>query len=134
MTGSALSIPTGRIQTGPEVAATACGINANINIDSARCLYRDIPHFGPADVVSLSGGGLIRTYSVDRSGVILRSTFQNDQPGAPIVLSTISTDLTSTVPAADMFSNDSLARSYVPEKYKTGPFKYRWARDLLSPR
>jgi hypothetical protein len=133
MTGSALSLSTGQIVTGPQVAAAACGINTNFTVTSAEWLGQDTPSFGGADIVKLSGGPFIRTYEVDSKGIVVRSTFRYDAPGAPLALQTVSTDLSFTLLADDMFTNDSLSRSYVPATYRSGPVGHRWTLEPTSP-
>lgn len=133
MTGSALSVPTGEITTGRKVAVAVCGINTNFEIASAEWLGQDKSAFGAADIIRLSGGPVIRTYEVDPNGVIVRASYHNDAPGHPVALETLSTDLSAELPAEDMFTDESLSRSYVPEAYKSGPVGHRWIQALPSP-
>lgn len=126
MTGSRLMLVTGKVTTGPEIAATACGIDSNYPVDSAEWLGASDSGLGPADVIRITGGPYIRTYTVNSDGVIVRSSFQSNTPEHPYVLQTVSTELSPTLPDADMFTGDSLSRSFVPDRYKTGPSGQRW--------
>lgn len=128
-TGSALSLATGKITTGPQIAATACGIDTNFPVVSAEWLAQQRSSFGAADVIRITGGPFIRTYVVNADGVIIRSTYQYDAPGHPLVLQTLSTALSPSLPDKAMFTQDSLSRSFVPEAYKAGPVGQKWATD-----
>ncbi|HEX4097491.1 MAG TPA: hypothetical protein VHX64_12230, partial [Caulobacteraceae bacterium] len=50
-TGSALSLVTGKVRTGPEVAEAACGIDTNFQVDAADWLGRQPSPLGPLDAI-----------------------------------------------------------------------------------
>lgn len=120
-TGVALSLTTGKTVEGPFVAKAACGINTNKAFIATEWLGVAQTPFGPADRVRLSDKTDIRTYDISPTGVILRSTYAQNSPEQPLGLSSEAVAVLSELPATDMFDKASLARSYVPDSFKTAP-------------
>ena len=120
-TGSALSLVTGKTVEGPSVARAACGINTNKAFTAIEWKGLVQTPFGVADRVRLSDKDDIRTYDISPAGVILRTIYAQNSPDAPIGLSSEAVGVLSELPAPDMFDKASLARSYVPDRFKTAP-------------
>ncbi len=120
-TGVALSLETGKTVEGPSVARAACGINTNKAFTAVEWQGLVRTPFGPADRVHLSDKTDIRTYDISPTGVILRSTYVQNSPEQRMGLSSEAVAVDSELPAPDMFDKASLARSYVPDRFKTMP-------------
>lgn len=119
-TGIALSLVTGKTVEGPMVARSACGINTNKAFTSAEWQGLVRTRFGPADRVRLADKDVVRTYDISPTGVILRTTYV-DGADRRLVLSSEAVGVLPQLPASDIFDKASLARSYVPERFKTAP-------------
>lgn len=120
-TGVALSLATGKTVEGPFVAKAACGVNTNKAFTAIEWQGLVQTPFGAADRIRLSDKDDIRTYDISPTGVILRSTYVQNSPEQPLGLSSEAVAVLSELPAPDMFDKASLARSYVPERFKTAP-------------
>jgi hypothetical protein len=120
-TGVALSLTTGKTVEGPMVAKAACGINTNKAFIAAEWQGVVQTPFGAADRVRLSDKSDIRTYDISPTGVILRSTYAQNTPEQPLNLSSEAVAVLPELPAPDMFDRASLARSYVPDRFRTAP-------------
>lgn len=77
--------------------------------------------FGTADRVALTDKDDVRTYDISPSGVIVRSTYVQNSPQAPLGLSSEAVSVLAELPAPDMFDKASLTRSYVPDRFKAAP-------------
>jgi hypothetical protein len=121
MTGFALSLVTGKTVKGPSVARAACGINTNKTFTGAEWQGIVRTPFGEADRVRLVDRRDVRTYDVTPAGVIVRTTYAANKPGEPVFLNSEAVALLSALPAEDIFTEASLARSYVPDRFKTAP-------------
>lgn len=116
MTGTYLSVETGKKFTGPQVARAACGIQANSAILSASVTGKIKTRFGVATNLRIVDAQNVRTYSVAENGALVGATI-SDLSGK-LLLSNEVIALEGTAPT-DIFAPDSLDRSVVPEKYKT---------------
>ncbi|WP_260580951.1 hypothetical protein [Sphingopyxis sp. PET50] len=116
MTGRHLHLPTGEVRTGREVANSACGIDTNM-VAGMKYVGKAESGYGQLDIVSLNSDA-DRTYWVDRDGILVRTEFT--RPGQPEawVLRNWAVHVDRTTPDSAMFADDSLSRSYVPEKYR----------------
>lgn len=120
-TGSALSLVTGKTVEGPSVARVACGINTNKAFTAVEWKGVVRTPYGEADRVVLTDKDNIRTYDISPAGVIVRTTFTKNSPEAPVELSSEAVGVLSELPSLDIFDQASLARSYVPDHFKTIP-------------
>ena len=76
---------------------------------------------GEAERIELTDAVNIRRYDVSRDGVLLRTVYAAHAPNRPVVLVVDGVALLPTVPDPAMFDERSLARSYVPDRYRTRP-------------
>lgn len=120
-TGAALSLVTGKTVEGPSVARAACGVNTNKAFTATEWKGLVKTPFGTADRVVLTDKDDIRTYDISPSGVIVRSTYVQNSPQAPLGLSSEAVSVLAELPAPDMFDKASLTRSYVPDRFKAAP-------------
>lgn len=120
-TGIAISVDSGEVIEGPNVANVACGINTNRVFHAAEYMGSVETEFGPADRVRLTDDELIREYDVSSEGVLLGTTFLANRPEEPQILLSETVNLLRELPDPDMFDRESLARSYVPEIYRQPP-------------
>ena len=117
-TGTWLNVQTGERISSPRVAKAACGVNANATVSSTRFLGEMRGRFGLVDRVELTDKDGIRTYDIDRAGAIVAGTITGID--GTHYLRAVATAL---LPRADddIFSEQSLSRSAVPERYKAKP-------------
>jgi len=120
-TGSGLTPATGDTIDGPAVARAACGINTNKTFLAVEWKGQVETPFGMADRVRLVDKDDIRTYDVSPSGVIVHATYARNTPDAPVELISEAVGVLPDLPAPDMFDKASLARSYVPDRFKAAP-------------
>jgi hypothetical protein len=120
-TGTYLSLPSGKLVTGPEVAAVACGINTNRHFLEMRSLGRVKTRFGDADRVRVADSENIRTYDISKEGIILRTLYQQNDSGHATALEVETVGLSHTLPATAMFDQASLARSFVSQQFRRNP-------------
>jgi hypothetical protein len=120
-TGVALSLTTGKTVEGPFVARAACGVNTNKVFTATAWDGLVGTPFGPADRIRLTDKDDIRTYDISPAGVILHSTYVQNSPQRPIGLLSEAVAVLSELPSPDLFDKASLARSYVPDHFKTAP-------------
>lgn len=120
-TGAALSLITGKVTRGPEVAASACGIDTEKKFLRLEMFGRFLTSFGNADRVRIVDLDNIRTYDISDDGIILRTTYQESTEDHPVVLEAEAAGLARELPATDMFSELSLGSSLVPDSFKIAP-------------
>jgi sarcosine oxidase delta subunit len=121
MTGIDLNLETGEIVSGPAVARSACGINANRPLKKSEYLGRMDGRFGAYERVRLSDAGDVRTYDIDRDGVILNATYASVDKPDDLTLSMTTAGVERDLPEKDIFSPQSLTRSVVPDRFKQAP-------------
>jgi hypothetical protein len=131
-TGQLLDLATGKITSGPEIAAQACGIDTNIKIDAAEWLGRQFTVLGAVDEIRLTGTPYIRTFAISDGGVIFASAYQYAGPGKASAFKTLSTFFSTAAPDPAMFTPASLSRSFVPDAMKAGPTGAKWDLDLTQ--
>lgn len=121
LTGVAIDLETGERIEDAAVARVACGINTNRIFRSALWEREVETRFGRADRVQVVDDEFVRTYDVSSDGILLATTFAENQPDGEIVLAAVTVAVERRLPAADMFDEESLSRSYVPEQYRHAP-------------
>jgi len=120
-TGTGLSLATGEKMVGPKVALAACGVNTNKAFVSSEWQGVVKTPFGQAQRIRLVDASNVRTYDVTRDGAIVRATYDLVD-GSPLSL-TYAVAVEHGRPDPAMFYAASLARSYVPERFKAAPLK-----------
>ncbi len=120
-TGAHYSLADGSTKADGPIANTACGIAYDDAIRQVAWLGKHPSPWGEVDRVRLWGAGLIRTYDVTKSGVIVSSTFApEDNPGkAMLEMRTVA--LEKRLPKGAIFTRASLARSVVPVRFTLPP-------------
>lgn len=117
-TGAALSLLTGKLVEGPQVASAACGINTNASIVAVDFLGPIQSAFGEAQRVRVIDRQHVREYDVSDNGVLLRTTYSENRPGGNLLLTAEAVALEASLPDKNMFDQSSLEKSFVPEKYQ----------------
>jgi len=120
LTGTALSVTTGKTIEGPSVAAAACGINTNASILSVELRGMISTKFGSTQRVRVTDTQNVREYDVTDDGILLQSTYR-DRADGRLLITGSAIDVKRDVPSPDMFSRESLARSFVPAEYRAPP-------------
>lgn len=115
------SLIDGTVKTGRTVANTACGIAYDDAIRQVLWLGTFPSPWGEVDRVRLVGAGLIRSYDVTKAGVIVASTFANEDKPGQAVLEMRTVALEKRLPAGKVFNRASLAKSVVPVKFTWPP-------------
>lgn len=116
MTGTYLSVETGKLIEGPQVAHATCGINTNSEILSAEVEGEVRTRLGKAKRIRITDAQNIRVYDVSEDGVLLRSTYQENRPNGAVLIVAEGVRLDKSVPDPAMFDRASLERSYFPER------------------
>lgn len=120
-TGTYLSLPTGNVVTGSQVAGVACGISTNRQFLTMESLGRIKTRFGDADRVRVADAELVRTYDISDDGIILRTIFETNDNRHLTVLDVETVAISRTLPRSDIFNEASLKNSVVPDYYKVAP-------------
>ena len=124
-TGTYLSLVTGNVITGPQVAGVACGINTNRQFLSVEALGRVKTRFADADRVRVADTENVRTYDISDDGIILRTIFETNDAKRSTVLDVEAVAVTHSIPGPNMFDEASLASSFVPDRFKVAPKSLR---------
>jgi hypothetical protein len=120
-TGTYLSLISGEVVTGPQVARVACGINTNHQFLAVETLGRVETDFGVADRVRVSDAENVRTYDISEAGIILRTSFETNDARHLAVLNMKAINVTHSLPSPDMFDTASLQTSFVSDRFRTAP-------------
>ena len=119
MTGAAYDLATGEIDRGAWTAKAACGIQSLTTSLSSKWLGQVETPFGRGDRILITDAVSARTYDVLDNGVIAASTYHRNSDGRDIVME--ASDVSNSLPKADIFSESSLQESVVPDRYKQSP-------------
>lgn len=117
-TGTYIALDTGRKVEGVVVAAAACGINSNANIQKLSLLGDFKTAFGNAKRIQIIDDQHIREYDISPQGALLRTTYAENRPKGQLLIVAEAKRYELTVPDNDMFSVESLERSYLPTSAK----------------
>lgn len=120
-TGTALSLVTGTIVEGAQVALGACGIDRSSPIMSAEITASIDTPWGPAERLRIVDARYIRDYDVSAQGILLAGRYAENKAGEPVILTNRAVALDTALPEAGMFDRKSLDRSFVPERYRGPP-------------
>jgi hypothetical protein len=106
------------VSRGLEVAKAACGVQANSKILSASYDGRGDGRFGLADRITVRDPENLRTYEVAANGAIVGATIRSEDGRVSLKMWTVA--LENEAPN-DIFTEESLTESAVPEKYRLAP-------------
>lgn len=124
-TGTYLSLSTGKVITGPQVAGVACGIDTNRQFLKVESLGRIKTHFADADRVRVTDSEHVRTYDISDDGIILRTNFQTNDARRLTVIDVETFEVSRSLPDTGMFDEESLKVSFVPDAFKKAPKSIR---------
>lgn len=113
-TGAHLSVETGEITEGPEIAAFACGINTNFPILSIELLPNVETKFGVAQRVRVADKHNVREYSILENGALAKTTYTENRIAGRVLIVAEATRIENSVPEDAMFDKASLGRRYLP--------------------
>jgi hypothetical protein len=113
-TGAHLSVETGEITEGPEIAAFACGINTNFPILSIEILPNVETKFGVAQRVRVTDKQNIREYSILENGALANTTYTENRVAGQVLVVAEATLIENSVPEDVMFDKASLGMRYLP--------------------
>lgn len=113
-TGAHLSVETGEITEGPEIAAFACGINTNFPILSIEILPNAETKFGVAQRVRVADKQNIREYSILENGALAKTTYTENRIAGQVLVVAEATLIENSVSEHVMFDKASLGRRYLP--------------------
>ncbi len=119
--GHIYDVKAGETQDSDTIWLTACGIDTTDQIVAVDRLAPIADKSGPLDVIRIKGGAWVRFYAIDRNGVIVRSNriAANGSPSPCVQNRAVA--ILPTLPARDLFTRASLAKSFVPERYRQPP-------------
>lgn len=115
MTGSSFYVPSGEIYRNPKVARTACGIQANSKIISAKVTGTSNGQYGTVTSLRIVDNEAVRTYEVASNGAIINGTIDDRNNGGGLTGRTLA--MLEDAPD-DIFTEESLFESAVPEEYQ----------------
>jgi hypothetical protein len=120
-TGTMLRVDTNETESGATVAGAACGISSNAPIRKLEWLGRKDSRFGLVDTIRILDSDDERIYTVDETGVLVASEIFPRDAAAAYCVQQEPLAVERELPAADMFSADSLLRSFAAERLHTPP-------------
>ena len=123
-TGTMLQVESGKTQSNSAIAGAACGINSNFPIRDLEWLGRKATRFGPVDMLRVLDPADERIYAVDRAGVLVASEIFPRDRAAGSCLQQEPLAVETALPAEDMFSADSLRKSFAAPKFQSKPMAY----------
>ncbi|HEY0130615.1 MAG TPA: hypothetical protein VGB57_04350 [Allosphingosinicella sp.] len=123
-TGSMLQVGSGQIESNSAIAGAACGINSNFPIRNLEWLGRKATRFGALDVLRVVDSGDERIYAVDNAGVLVASEIFPRGKGSGSCLQQEPLAVETTLPAEDMFSAESLHKSFAAARFQSPPKAY----------
>lgn len=109
-------LPEGTIRSDPSVAKSACGIDANRTLLSKQVTAIKSGKFGVTWRLVVTDTYYIRGYDVTDKGVIVGSFMRNNDENKTLLLHAEAYRVTHTLPDEDMFSRESLNRSFLPRQ------------------
>lgn len=116
-----LEIRTGSTQSHAWIANAICGIRSDRIVHSLEWVGRKDSRLGPVDTIRLTDLLNERFYTVDSTGIIVATEYFSRDAALKGCVQTEPQAIEKDLPAADIFSVDSLRESVVPEKYRKGP-------------
>lgn len=127
-TGTMLQVDSGKIESGAAIAGAACGIQSNSPVRALEWLGRKESRFGPVDMLRVTDPADERIYAVDPSGVLVASEIFPRDKAAGYCLQQEPLAVERSLPAEDMFSQESLRTSFAAARFQAPPEAY--AGDL----
>ena len=119
-TGTAIDLARNETVRGTGVANIACGLSRNAQLVSLEWLGRRDGPSGPVDMVRLTDPDNTRTYAVDGQGVLVAAEIF--ARAGNVCLQQAPVAVENRLPEDDIFSEESLGRSVVPERMR-GPLE-----------
>jgi hypothetical protein len=119
--GTLVEVPSGRTESHAWIANAICGIRSDKIMYSLEYVGRRNSRFGPIDTIRVTELLNERFYGVNQAGIIVAAEYFSTDSALKGCVQTEPLAVEKELPAADMFSVESLARSFVPEKYQKGP-------------
>jgi len=120
-TGKAYSVETKTIVTGPEIAKSACGVSTTKRFVDAQSLGTSKTAFGPADHIQVTDLDNVRAYEITSDGAIVSAILKPNRMNASDLYVARAVEVDHVLPDPNMFDEASLARSYVPDRFKVAP-------------
>lgn len=120
-TGIAIDLRTGETSSGADVAAAACGVSAHQDVLAAKWVGRRESRFGAVDMIELADSRDKRTYAIDDRGVLVAAEIFPSDGGRLYCVQNEAVAVESRLPEDDIFTEDSLSRSVVAERYRSAP-------------
>jgi hypothetical protein len=120
-TGTMLNVDKGLTESGTAVARAACGINSNFSLRNLEWVGRKSTRFGQVDIIRILDQSDERIYAVDEIGVLVASEIFPRDPAARYCVQQEPLAVERELPATDMFSAESLGRSFAAERFSTPP-------------
>jgi hypothetical protein len=116
-----VEIRSGRTESHAWIANAICGIRSDKIMYRLEYLGRKNGRFGPIDTIRATELLNERYYGVDEAGIVVATEYFSTDAALKGCVQTEPLAIEKELPEADMFSVESLARSFVPEKYQRGP-------------
>lgn len=118
-TGAGIDLSTGERFTGRHLAQVACGINTARPIVEVSWIGAGQGRFGPVDRLRIVDETVERYYVVDGAGILVGAEIYTI--GGRGCLQSEPLAVERSLPAGDLFSPESLDRSFVSERFRRAP-------------
>lgn len=119
--GYVFDVKSGETSDNDTVWLAACGIDTADQIVAIDRLPSLPGKNGALDVIRITTKPWVRYYAVDRDGVIVRSHRVAPNGSPSPCLQNEAVAILSSLPARGMFTRASLAKSFVPQRYRDPP-------------
>jgi hypothetical protein len=116
--GMLLEVETGRTTEGPEVAATACGIDNSQPFIEASLVGESKGKWGTVTNLRIRTADMFRTYAIEPRGIIVAETISD--PDGQLRLTMKAREIRNWVPR-DIFTVGSLQQSFVGNDFRSAP-------------
>jgi hypothetical protein len=123
-TGIMLQVDSGKTESNSAIAGAACGINSNFPVRNLEWLGRKATRFGPVDMLRVIDPADERIYAVNGAGVLVASEIFPRSKAEGSCLQQEPLAVESTLPAEDMFSAQSLRKSFAAARFQSRPKAY----------
>jgi hypothetical protein len=120
MAGFVYDVSKGQSRADPAVGLGACGINLGRIPTLVEYIRKEPSKFGNLDMVHIVDSTDDRYYGISDQGVIITTEYvSRAEPGRCLQGSTL--QLADNLPEQDIFTEASLSRSVVPERFREAP-------------
>ena len=120
-TGHAIDVATGLSRRDDPAAAAACGVSSHRLPALENSIEARSTPFGPMAIIRFNDGETDARFGVLNNGAIATAEIIPGASATAQCLQTAATAVLDTLPAPDIFTEQSLTASVVPDDYRVAP-------------